>query len=530
MRWRSVAPLTALVCGLAAASSCLFQTSGLGAGSSTGSGATASSGGGGAGGSSSSASAGGGGASSSSASTGGTSPVCGDDAKEGGEECDDGNTDPGDGCSPACAIEHPDVCPGTAVTLAPSTLVLNDTLAVRADDLTPGCAGPGFADVIYAVTPTASGTLTATAKGAFDKSVSIRASCPGGPTAELRCDQGNGDQTVTLWVHAGVTYYVVVDGDPLAFTLELSLTACGDMVKQGLEECDPPDGTTCIGCFLCAASDEHFDPVSKHCYRVGSNKNWTAARADCIAWGGDLVGIGSPAEYDFVTALGFGSDVWTGGNDLAAECSFGWVDGERWWPAFDAGEPNNSGGDEHCVELDPQATPMMNDEKCTDSQDYICERAPAGSCGDGIAQPGEECDDGNVDPNDRCHQCKAQCLAGEFEDPATHHCYLIVAAPVDWTAAFTACGASGRYLAVITSQAENDLVKQHLAGDTWIGATRDDSAVSHWVNTDGFCYAPWAPNEPDLTLIEECIETHVDGTWGTQVCTNPRPYLCERDR
>jgi cysteine-rich repeat protein len=535
MRWRFVALLT-LACGLAASASCFFQTSGLGGESSATSSATSSgsggaggggAGGGGAGGSSSSMSAGG---ATSSSSTGGSPPVCGDNTKEGTEECDDGNTAPGDGCSPTCTNENPDECPGTAISLPPTALVINGTLVGMTDDITPACGGPGFEDTIYAVTPTTSGTLTATAKGDFNKSVSIRSSCPGGPTAGLRCDVGSGDETVALWVYANVTYYVVVDGDPSDFTLELVLTPCGNMLKQGLEECDDPNDATCIGCFHCLPQNgEHFDPISKHCYRIGSNKNWAAARADCITWGGDLVGISSAAEYTFVTQLGFGSDVWSGGNDHGAECSFNWINGERWRPAFNSGEPNNSGGNEHCVELDPQSNPMMNDENCGDSQDYICERAPGGGCGDGIVQPGEECDDGNATPDDGCDQCKVVCLPGEFEDPSTQHCYSLVAVTASWSDAFAACGAAGGYLAVITSQAENDLVKQHLAVDTWIGATRDDNGVSHWVNTDAFCFASWAPNEPDLTLVEECIETHADGAWGTQICTNLRPYLCERE-
>ena len=33
-------------------------------------------------------------------------PVCGNGELEGDEECDDGNNDPGDGCSPTCETEE----------------------------------------------------------------------------------------------------------------------------------------------------------------------------------------------------------------------------------------------------------------------------------------------------------------------------------------------------------------------------------------------------------------------------------------
>lgn len=40
----------------------------------------------------------------------GGSAVCGNGVKEGGEQCDDGNTANGDGCSSSCTIEPSDVC------------------------------------------------------------------------------------------------------------------------------------------------------------------------------------------------------------------------------------------------------------------------------------------------------------------------------------------------------------------------------------------------------------------------------------
>ena len=38
-------------------------------------------------------------------------PGCGNNMQDAGEECDDGNTDGGDGCSPACRVEADYVCP-----------------------------------------------------------------------------------------------------------------------------------------------------------------------------------------------------------------------------------------------------------------------------------------------------------------------------------------------------------------------------------------------------------------------------------
>ena len=47
-------------------------------------------------------------------------PVCGNGSKEGGENCDDGNTTNGDGCSSACAIEAGYTC---NTSVSPNTCI-----------------------------------------------------------------------------------------------------------------------------------------------------------------------------------------------------------------------------------------------------------------------------------------------------------------------------------------------------------------------------------------------------------------------
>ena len=56
--------------------------------------------------------------SSGAAAAGPCTPICGDGLRRGSEGCDDGNAEPGDGCSATCAVEHDGYCscgtPGTA--------------------------------------------------------------------------------------------------------------------------------------------------------------------------------------------------------------------------------------------------------------------------------------------------------------------------------------------------------------------------------------------------------------------------------
>ena len=454
---------------------------------------------------------------------GGSMPVCGDGTIEGKEECDDSNQALGDGCSPTCAVEPLDTCPGLPISLEPSTLILTGTLASASNDLKPSCGATNGADVVYEVTPTTSGTLKLTLSGAYDKTLSVRSSCGDSATAELGCEAGVGDLQERRWVYANVRYYVVVDADHEAFTLRLDLTPCGDGIRQELEQCD---SASCPGCFLCDGVGEILDQASGHCYRRVANqqKNWPGARADCLAWGGDLVGISSAAEATFLHD--HFKDTWTGANDGANECSFSWINGEPWQPHWAPKEPNNN-GDEDCGFL--YDTGLMNDTKCKEAHDALCERAPGGSCGDGVVQPGEECDDKLTYAHVTCVSCAINCPADEIEDPATHHCYRVVTGNgVTWDAAQSDCAATGAYLATVSSPAENALFLGKLNGPKWIGASRDgDKADFKWLNTDAFCWANWPANPGNDD--KHCTTLQPSGTWTNDDCAQIQGYICERD-
>src|SRR3990172_4383203 len=53
--------------------------------------------------------------------TNGVAPVCGNGAREGAEECDDGDTVAGDGCSAACTVEQGDAGGGGGASGSPSS-------------------------------------------------------------------------------------------------------------------------------------------------------------------------------------------------------------------------------------------------------------------------------------------------------------------------------------------------------------------------------------------------------------------------
>lgn len=472
----------------------------------------------------------------SAASAGGAPDQCGDGVRSPREACDDGNTDPADGCSPTCSVENADTCPGLALPLGTAGLTLPGDLTGRADDLHPGCGTPDSGDVVYAVTPNVTGTLTVTlsGQGAFHKSLSLRSVCAvDSPVAELDCAANETAEALVLhtWVLKGMTYEVLVDGDPQAFALTLGLSECGNGVREELEECDGE--VDCKGCVTCAGTGEFWDAARTHCYRfVEPGASWVDARKGCVAWGGDLAGIATQVELNELAAHPFNAPfLWTAGYALSPDCTFAWADAEPWFQdSWRQGDPDDVEAAAFCVALArPAVGPyQMIDDACSNAYPYLCERTPAKSCGDGILQPGEQCDDATAPPG-TCSQCRSQCLKGEFQDPFTHHCYRLITGQdaQDWNTARVSCSTKGGYLATITSAEENALVASNLNGEAWLGGRWTPSNAERWDDQERFCFKGWGATQP-APGAGDCIAIQPDGTWANQVCGKPKDYVCER--
>jgi hypothetical protein len=92
-----------------------------------------------------------------------------------------------------------------------------------------------------------------------------------------------------------------------------------------------------------------------------------------------------------------------------------------------------------------------------------------GYCGDGVVDAAEECDDGNaLDDQNGCGvdcqvvMCDPCNTTGcrDFDDPASHHCYLLHENNESWADARTACQSlgTGWDLGAIGSAAERDFI------------------------------------------------------------------------
>ncbi len=200
-----------------------------------------------------------------------------------------------------------DKCPGEPVSLAPGkpVTVTGDTGLAKPDLVgdAPCDKTNSTSDVVYAVTPTASGKVTATLtpKAGFDGVLYARSgACTTGP--QITCSQASaagGVEAVTFDVVAGKTYSVVVDGQSgsqgaYSLALSLAIVTCGDGVVTPDEQCDDGNDQPNDGCFGCKVEQ---NPPSVDCPGL-----------EVHAFGPPTVVSGSTAPYANVRVGSCGGD------------------------------------------------------------------------------------------------------------------------------------------------------------------------------------------------------------------------------
>lgn len=299
-----------------------------------------------------------------------------------------------------------DLCPGieTSIALYSELLIDNGDTTGATDDEGSLCGGGDGPDVVYAVTVLGKGYLTATleADAGFDGIVYIRESCKGA-NSELGCGI---TQPVTVPVEKDTVVYVYVDGlasgPSGTFKLTLALNGCGNgTIEKEHEECDDGNiqfGDGCaqdcnVECDCPAGVSDCMgfeDQTTHHCYALikGSDKDWAGGKGVCETWKGTLAVLATQEEINAVKpSLSSGSnEIWIGGSDTVVDGTFVWENGEPWtytngnapWKDNIASQDEPNGGNgENCVEIYKNEG-NLNDEQCSQSHDYLCERPPAG--------------------------------------------------------------------------------------------------------------------------------------------------------
>lgn len=359
-----------------------------------------------------------------------TSPLCGDGLVQlaSGEQCDDGNLAPNDGCSPTCEIEA------------------NYTVEIEGND-TQDAANPldGYDGVIAAISPIGDHdffSVTVTVPGSSIKAevTDGYSGCPAGldtkihlldpNKVELAFDDNGGVAAcslITPVVHPGAkdlqpgVYAIEVeengnDATPPFYVLNVKVSApgCGDGLLQPGEQCDEGDVIAGDGCSPTCQFEANFANETE--------PNGTSATGNLLPAGynGFFASINPLGDNDF-----FKFDVPVQGSSVRLEVTAGWPNS---CPAgfdskiylYDHNDVlialDDDLGVNKCSLLSPATSPVMIDmaagtytvkveEFGNDALQaaYVLEIevTPPG-CGDGLLQPGEQCEDGNVVSGDGC--------------------------------------------------------------------------------------------------------------------------------
>ena len=324
--------------------------------------------------------------------------VCGDGIREGQEQCDDGNTTPGDGCDGSCQIEE---CTSPTALADPAT-VQGDTTG-GPTFLVSTCQpyannGP---ERVYELVAAHTGVLDLELDATADLRLEVRTAC-GDPASAIGCKDtavGGQPETLTVPVVQGQSYFVIVSSFNVAQFGPYQLSAatrtpiCGDGHTDPPEQCDDGNTTAGDGCdatchielVTCANPVVIADPSQGVHTAVGQADSVTS----CAPVGDlDMVFEVTAAQTGVLEAS------ITGNGTIAMQATCG-------------------GGDLVCAAAG--VLPLKTPVSAGDTVYIIVSRSTFDLtpftldvasrpivCGDGQIDPPEQCDDGNTIPNDGC--------------------------------------------------------------------------------------------------------------------------------
>ena len=440
-------------------------------------------------------------------------PICGSGARGAGEECDDGNTADGDGCSATCRLEAPAPCGDGLIWLGEEC---DDGGAVGGD----GCSSTCEVEPGYACTGEPS-TCTSSCADDF----------------EWRSQMGS-----------TTTEYLLC---------EKSLSAsAAETICEGLG-----GGWTLT----------RIDDATENAYIDGfiGNHLWTGGQDEAVEgvwrwrdgvqfWQGDETGAPVGGLY---TNWKSGEPNAGGDEDCTRQENGGlWqdkkcTDNEKF---VCEGPPICGNG--------AVAMPEECDDGNTadgDGCSATCMLEGAATCGDGRVWLGEECDDGNALGGDGCSSicgiepgftctgdpsstCTAICVPGDLQwhsqMGSTTTEYLLCDTSHTASNAETICEGlgSGWTLTRIDDATENAYLDGLIGNDLWTGG-QDEAVEGVWRWRDGVqfwqgdetgnpvggLYTNWKSGEPNAGADEDCLRQENGGLWQERKCTDQERFICE---
>lgn len=395
-------------------------------------------------------------------------PVCGDNYVDTeAEECDDGGTVSGDGCSSTCLLEGQAACEYVCYTGGERS---------EATELSVSCDG----------TDDTSSCVAANPDGSDATCLSTEATCCGDGTVngDEQCDDGDsesGDGCSSLCLNEG------------------SQTTCGDgtvdfSTSLGGEDCDDGD-------------DEDGDGCSSTCRYEGSIAEGEAY-STC---GNNVVEEGEDCDDNNLTD-GDGcssSCLHEGTDECVYECYTGGVRSE----SARTGDSCNG----------------VSDSTCSADGSSSCLSTSASCCGDNSVGTGEDCDDGNDDDGDGCSsEClnEGAGLYDEFTaicgDGETEYLNEDLETYTSEECEATTTGSVGGYgVSVIEPTAPLEVSPSSHTAAATITATAGDPAVEGEADLTLTCAC-----NSDASCAETTAELSLYGC-GTSNCCYDRPSVVQ---
>eukprot|EP00658_Telonema_sp_P-2_P043147 TRINITY_DN3109_c0_g1_i1.p1 TRINITY_DN3109_c0_g1~~TRINITY_DN3109_c0_g1_i1.p1 ORF type:complete len:956 (-),score=107.58 TRINITY_DN3109_c0_g1_i1:230-3097(-) len=315
--------------------------------------------------------------------------MCGDKLVVGDEECDDGNSQPGDGCGPDCKIEqgwavgHQGKCCHLIECgdgIPDSGEECDDGNQQSGDGCTHQCQVEwGFTCVL----------------GPAGKSI-CKPVCGDGIRAGMeRCDDGNtadGDGCSGACQHEPGWHC----DQPVSGASKCVQTVCGDSVVMEPEQCDDGNLAPGDGC-----SDKCQVETGWRCqaaialpHQIGQILQTVQGESSCDAICGDRVQVGKEECDDGNRRSADG---------CSSECLLesGWSCDNDGCHLTVCGDGNREGSEE-CDDENTDAGDGC-DAACKIEDGWECGRVSCNAiCGDGTVMGSEQCDDGNLSDGDGC--------------------------------------------------------------------------------------------------------------------------------
>ncbi len=312
-------------------------------------------------------------------------PICGDGTLATSEQCDDGNTTSGDGCTSSCTVETPPAVCGNGVV--ESSEQCDDGNVANGDGCSASCQTEGSNQ------PVCGNGIIEAGEQCDDSNTTSGDGCSSVCTVEVvsaicgngtlegaeQCDDGNANNGDGCSTTCTKENGYACSGSPSACA-----STCGDGIVVGAEQCDDGNQNANDGCdlnckvsvyYTCAGSPSVCSPICRDNFKTstegcddGNATNGDGCSATCTPENGYSC-TGSGFADSCVTVCGDGIKVG------AEQC--------------DDGNTKNGDGCSACV--------INNGFSCVGSPSTCTT-----TCGDGIVAGAEACDDGNTANTDGC--------------------------------------------------------------------------------------------------------------------------------